>query len=73
MSNLYEALEICLQEMEQGADLETVLFRYPEHADELRPILETSILATGLAAPDPGEEVVRRLRAASRAVGASHD
>ena len=63
MSNLYEVLENCLQEMEKGADLETILFRYPEHADELRPILETSVLARELAAPDPEADVMRRGRA----------
>ena len=40
MNNLYEALEICLQDLEQGAEIETVLFDYPELADELRPSLK---------------------------------
>ena len=38
MNNLYETLEICLREIEQGADIDTVLFRYPELADELAQI-----------------------------------
>ena len=63
MNNLYEALEICLQEMEQGADLEMVLFRYPDLADELRPILEAVAGAKSLAVPAPSVEVVRRNRA----------
>ena len=63
MNNLYEALEICLQDMEQGADLETVLFRYPDLADELRPILEAVAGAKSLAVPAPSVEVVRRNRA----------
>jgi uncharacterized membrane protein YgcG len=63
MNNLYEALEICLQELEQGADMETVLFRYPDLADELRPILEASAGAKSMAAPLPSVEVVRRNRA----------
>ena len=44
MNNLYDALEICLQELEQGADIETALIRYPDLADELRPILELSLI-----------------------------
>ena len=63
MNNLYEALEICLEEIEQGMDVETVLFRYPDLADELRPILEASADAKQMAAPMPSEEVVRRNRA----------
>ncbi len=63
MNNLYEALEICLQDIEQGADIETVLFRYPDLADELRPILEASVNAKGMAVLAPSTEVVRRNRA----------
>lgn len=63
MNNLYEALEICLQDIEQGADMETVLFRYPDLADELRPILEASAGAKSMAVPDPSPEIVRRNRA----------
>lgn len=63
MNNLYEALEVCLQDIEQGADIETVLFRYPALADELRPILEASVNAKGMAVPDPSAEVMRRNRA----------
>jgi hypothetical protein len=62
MNNLYEVLEICLQDIEQGADIDTVLFRYPELADELRPILEASVNAKSLAIPAPSVEVVRRNR-----------
>ena len=63
MNNLYEALEVCLQDIEQGADLETVLFRYPELADDLRPMLEASVSARSMAVPAPSAEVVRRNRA----------
>lgn len=63
MSNLYDVLEICLQEIENGADVDTVLFRYPEHAEELRPILGASVQAGMLAAPDPSAEVMHRGRA----------
>src|SRR5512147_3238850 len=63
MNNLYEVLEVCLQEIEKGADIETVLFRYPDLADELRPILEGSIRARSMAITAPSAEVVRRNRA----------
>ena len=63
MNNLYEALEICLQDIEKGADIETVLFRYPELADELRPILEASMGAKSMAVATPSPEVIRRNRA----------
>jgi hypothetical protein len=63
MNNLYEALEICLQEIETGADLESVLSRYPDLADELRPILEASAGAKNMAIPAPSPAVVQRNRA----------
>ena len=63
MNNMYEILEICLHEIEQGADVDTVLFRHPEFADELRPILETSIKAMEMAAPEPPSYVVQINRA----------
>ena len=61
--NVYEILEQCLVEIEQGADVDTVLFRRPEHADELRPILEASIRAKSMVAPVPSAEAMRRNRA----------
>lgn len=63
MNDLYDVLELCLQEMEKGADIETVLARYPKHAQELRPILEASVMAFQLATPGPSPEVERRGRA----------
>src|SRR5512143_484789 len=63
MNNLYEVLELCLQEIEKGADVETVLFRYPDLADELRPILEGSVKARSRAIAAPSAEVVEGSRA----------
>jgi len=60
---LYEALEDCLQALETGADIESVLERYPQLADELRPILEASIQADSMAAPSVPEDAMRRGRA----------
>lgn len=61
--NVYDVLEQCLNEIEQGADVDTVLFRHPEYADELRPILEASVKAKSMAVQEPSAEVVRRNRA----------
>ncbi|MFN2152657.1 MAG: DUF5667 domain-containing protein [Anaerolineales bacterium] len=59
----YEALEDCLQALETGADIESVLKRYPQMADELRPILETSVQAQSLAVSSVPEDAARRGRA----------
>lgn len=63
MNKLYEVLETCLDEIEQGADVDTVLFRYPDHSAELRPILETAVKAKAMAVSVPSQDVVRRNRA----------
>lgn len=63
MTNLFDALEICLQEMERGADLDSALARFPEHAGELRPILETAIKARSMAPDEPSPDAVKRSRA----------
>jgi uncharacterized membrane protein YgcG len=63
MNNIYDVLEICLQELENGADPESVLARYPDLAGELRPILKASIMAKTMAAPAPSPDAVRRGRA----------
>jgi len=60
---LYEALEVCLQAVETGAEIESVLKRYPQMADALRPILETSVRAHSLAIPSVSEDAIRRGRA----------
>src|SRR5689334_10717715 len=62
MNNLYDTLEICLQEIEKGAEVESVLLRYPDLADELRPILQASIGAKSMAVTAPSADVVRRNR-----------
>lgn len=63
MTNVFDALEFCLREIEEGGEMETALARFPEYAEELRPILETSIKARAMASPEPSPEVVRRSRA----------
>jgi hypothetical protein len=63
MNKLFDTLEICLKEVESGAELESVLTRYPDLADELRPILKTAVKAQYAAAPEPSHEAFRRGRA----------
>ncbi len=63
MNNLYDVLETCLQEIENGAEIEAVLLRHPEYADELRPLLEASLGAKKMSAPEPSNDVVRKNRA----------
>jgi uncharacterized membrane protein YgcG len=60
---LYEALEVCLNALETGANIEAVLNLYPQLADELRPLLEASIQARSLALPAVPETAKRRGRA----------
>lgn len=63
MNKLYEALEVCLNDIEQGADVEAALSRYPDLADELHPMLETVAQAKGMAVPVPSADIVKRNRA----------
>jgi len=60
---LYDALEICLQALEQGSDLETCLQRFPELTAELRPLLETALLARSAAEVEIPVAVLRRGKA----------
>ena len=62
MNNLYDILEICIQELENGADMDALLARYPSFAGELRPILKASVEARSMA-QEPSPEAVRRGRA----------
>jgi hypothetical protein len=63
MNKLYDVLEICLQELENGASLDNILARYPDLANDLRPILKASIQARRMAISEPSPEVLRRGRA----------
>lgn len=63
MSNIYDALEACLQEIEKGADVESALLRYPDLADELRPVLQAAVSARAVSAREPSEAVVKINRA----------
>src|SRR5687767_10542755 len=63
MNNLYDALETCLHDIENGADVEAALLRYSDIADELRPIIQASVNAKSLTVPNPSAVVMRRNRA----------
>lgn len=63
MNKIYETLEICLNEINQGSDIDTVLFQYPELAEDLRPLLELALKAKAKSGPDPSQEIVKRNRA----------
>jgi hypothetical protein len=63
MNNLYEALEVCLESIERGMDIETSLARYTDIDDELRPIIQASMIAREKAIPVPSLGVMQRNRA----------
>jgi len=63
MNKLYEALEVCLNDIEQGIDVDTILIKFPDMVDELQPLLEASMKAREMAVPGPSKEVFRRNRA----------
>ena len=63
MNNLYDLLEICLQEMANGVDLATLLERYPDIAAELEPLLRAASTAKLVAVPVPSLDLLNRNRA----------
>ncbi|MDX1379190.1 MAG: DUF5667 domain-containing protein [Anaerolineales bacterium] len=63
MTRLHEALELCLNDLERGSNLDVILSRYPDQADELRPILKTAMQARNMSVLPPTDEVVKRNRA----------
>lgn len=62
-NQLYDTLEICLHALKNGANIDSVLARYPQQASELRPILEASQRAREITVPRPSADVIRRRRA----------
>ena len=63
MNSIHDVLETCLQEVENGAQVETVLERYPELTEALRPILQAYFHARTMTVSGPSVEVLRRNRA----------
>lgn len=61
---LIDAFNDCLQRMENGMDMETCLKKYPQLADELRPLLITAQAAQHLGKQiSPPEKARRKSRA----------
>lgn len=63
MSKIDQILENCLQAIDDGDAIETVLIRYPDHADALRPILETAVSAKNKTLFAVPADVAQRNRA----------
>lgn len=64
-TSLEQMLESCLQGLERTGDVEEALRPYPEHADELRPLLQAALAAArhhALVAPPPGGLAAGRAR-----------
>lgn len=62
-NKLYDALESCLQALENGDSLDAALARHPGLESELRPILEAASQARGMSAPMPSADAMRRGKA----------
>ena len=57
---LFNALEICLQALEHGADLESCLALFPALAEDLRPLLTTALQARSGEVTQVPADVARR-------------
>ena len=59
---MQEALQSCLEELEQGRSLEQCLALYPEEAGQLEPLLQTALSVRGrfpLAIPEAAQDRLR--------------
>jgi hypothetical protein len=63
MTEIYDALDDCLNALEGGQGLEAVLRRYPDLANQLRPLLVASVMARGSSRLHVPMDVRRRGRA----------
>jgi uncharacterized protein DUF5666/uncharacterized protein DUF5667 len=62
MTELYDALENCLEALERGASLDQALTRYPALADQLRPLLAVSLMARSASRLHVPADIRRRGR-----------
>src|SRR5512143_1402571 len=62
MTELYDALEECLQAMARGASIDHAVKRYPNLAGELRPLLQASQIARAAGSIHVPPDVRRRGR-----------
>ena len=53
MKNIEDILDQCLEELQRGKTLDEVLSAHPDHAGELRPLLETATALKELPDPQP--------------------
>ena len=60
---LFDALEICLQALDEGVAVESCLVLYPDLADELRPILVAAVQARAAAVTEVPVDAARRGKA----------
>ncbi len=51
-----EILEIYLHRLDRGEDLQSVLERYPDHADRLRSLLAVAMVSRALPKPKPSPQ-----------------
>lgn len=61
-NDIYDILEACLQSIERGANIDTLVARYPQFADELRPLLKAALSARAMPLPSPSASGMRRGR-----------
>lgn len=71
MNNIEDILDQCLAELQNGKTLEEVLAGYPDHAEELRPLLETAAVLKEL--PDPEPSVNGLMEVMATMAGEEHD
>lgn len=62
-TTMYDILESCLLELENGAQIDSLLAHYPAYANDLRPILIAASEAQKMSAPEPSREASTRGRA----------
>jgi hypothetical protein len=63
MADLEAKLDLCIDRLQAGEDLESVLRSYPESADELRTLLQTAKVVQAMSyAPSAGKKLEARRR-----------
>ncbi len=60
---LHEALQVCLEALSTGVDLEACLKLYPDMAEELRPALSAALMVAAVDVPAPAPQIIARSRA----------
>ena len=55
-ADIHDALDVCLEAMQTGVELDRCLALYPDLSDELRPALESAVFAQMMSPPPPPSE-----------------